>query len=54
MTSLRVRLLWALLPLLVIVSAVAAGGAYVFMSQHLTAAYDLRLFNNTVRSQKSP
>jgi two-component system, OmpR family, sensor histidine kinase TctE len=43
MTSLRVRLLVILLPLLVIVSAVAAGGAYVFMSQHLTAAYDLDL-----------
>ena len=43
MTSLRLRLLWALLPLLVIVSAAAAGGAYMFMSQRLTAAYDLDL-----------
>ena len=43
MKSLRVRLLWALLPLLVIVSAAAAAGAYLFISQRLTAAYDLDL-----------
>lgn len=43
MRSLRLRLLWSLLPPLLIVGAAAAGGAYTFMEQRLTAAYDLDL-----------
>jgi two-component system sensor histidine kinase TctE len=43
MASLRRRLLAWLLPPLLIVGAVAAGGAYVFMERRLTAAYDLDL-----------
>ncbi len=43
MKSLRLRLLaWLLLPL-VLVGVIAATGAYVFMEQRLTAAYDLDL-----------
>ena len=40
MRSLRLRLLAWLLPPLVVVGAVAAAGAYVFMDRRLTAAYD--------------
>jgi two-component system sensor histidine kinase TctE len=40
MKSLRLRLLAWLLPPLVVVAAVAAGGAYMFLERRLTAAYD--------------
>jgi two-component system sensor histidine kinase TctE len=43
MRSLRARLLAWLLPLLLVVGAAATAGAYVFMEQRLTAAYDLDL-----------
>jgi two-component system sensor histidine kinase TctE len=43
MPSLRRRLFAWLLPPLVLVAAVAAGGAYVFLERRLTAAYDLDL-----------
>ena len=40
MTSLRLRLLAWLLPPLLLVAIVAAGGAYMFLERRLTAAYD--------------
>ena len=40
MTSLRLRLLAWLVPPLVVVAAVAGGGAYMFLERRLTAAYD--------------
>ncbi|HUQ29220.1 MAG TPA: sensor histidine kinase N-terminal domain-containing protein [Usitatibacter sp.] len=40
MQSLRLRLLAWLLPPLVVVAIVAAGGAYLFLERRLTAAYD--------------
>jgi len=40
MRSLRLRLLAWLLPPLVVVAAVAAGGAYMFLERRLNAAYD--------------
>jgi two-component system sensor histidine kinase TctE len=40
MRSLRLRLLAWLLPPLVVVAAVAAGGAYTFLERRLNAAYD--------------
>ncbi len=40
MASLRERLLASLLPPLLVVGAVAAGGTYVFMERRLTAAFD--------------
>jgi two-component system sensor histidine kinase TctE len=43
MKSLRQRLLAWLLPPVIVVGVVAAGGAYVFMERRLTAAYDLDL-----------
>ena len=43
MRSLRLRLLAWLLPPLVVVAVVAAGGAYMFLDRRLTAAYDHNL-----------
>ncbi len=43
MKSLRLRLLWSLMPPLLTVGVVGASGAYVFMEDRLTAAYDLNL-----------
>ena len=40
MRSLRLRLLAWLLPPLLLVAVVAAGGAYMFLERRLTAAYD--------------
>ena len=40
MRSLRLRLLAWLLPPMVVVAAVAAGGAYMFLERRLNAAYD--------------
>jgi two-component system, OmpR family, sensor histidine kinase TctE len=40
MTSLRLRLLAWLLPPLLVVAIVAAGGSYIFLERRLTAAYD--------------
>ena len=67
MASLRRRLLAWLLPPLLIVGAVAAGGAYVFTERRLTAAYDqdlgdiaralvpyLRLSNGVVQLDFTP
>src|SRR5258708_3397849 len=46
MASLRQRLLASLLPPLLVVGAVAAGGTYVFMERRLTAAFDQDLGDN--------
>jgi two-component system sensor histidine kinase TctE len=43
MASLRFRLIGWLLPPLVVVGGVAAGGAYIFLERRLTDAYDLDL-----------
>jgi len=43
MKSLRLRLLAWLLPPLMVVAVVAAGGAYMFLERRLTAAYDHNL-----------
>jgi len=43
MRSLRLRLLAWLLPPLLVVAVVAAGGAYMFLERRLTAAYDHNL-----------
>jgi two-component system sensor histidine kinase TctE len=40
MASLRSRLLASLIPPLIVVGVAAAGGAYVFINNHLTAAFD--------------
>ncbi|MBC8021550.1 MAG: sensor histidine kinase N-terminal domain-containing protein, partial [Burkholderiales bacterium] len=40
MASLRLRLLAWLLPPMLVVAIVAAGGAYMFLERRLTAAYD--------------